>query len=63
MRLHTVRHGRDIYVSRDDLVAALGETPPSQVHPDVLAFLDVLKAQLLRLGSDRPNVPSGLVLP
>ena len=63
MRLHTVRHGRDIYVSRDDLIAALSETPPTAVHPDVLRFLDALKHQLTLLGSDRPNVPSGLVLP
>ena len=63
MRLHTVRHGRDVYVSRDDLLAALSETPPAMVHPDVLRFLDVLRDQLASLGADRPNIPSGLVLP
>lgn len=63
MRLHTVRHGRDVYVSRDDLLHALQETPPHGVHPDVLRFIDALREQLAHLGADRPNRPSGLVLP
>ena len=63
MRLHTVRHGRDVYVSRDDLMAALAETPPAGVHPEVIQFLDVLRHQLAMLGAERPNIPTGLVLP
>lgn len=63
MRLHTIKHGNDVYVSRNDLLAVLGETAPHGVHPQVIDFIDTLRNNLARLGADRQHRPSGLVLP
>ena len=50
MRMHTIKQGNDLYLSRNDLLAALQETPPSEVGDDVLRFVSAFQQMILSVG-------------